>query len=258
MLDKEYKIPDIFKDDIFEKFKKHISINDILHEQQEKEEQRHNESLPPKYVIYTVHGTRMPFSKKPEWIKGNKSFCKSLNKGLGWRAMIVPFEWSGKNSVSARWKAAQELRQRVKEYITKFPDAHHMVIAHSHGGNVTFMAIDSEELAKQVLGVATLATPFLSAQVRPNKNLIDPLTGLFSALFAGWAVMFFSLYRGLGYSLWPWALTAVAGMVGIMFLGDWLIQCMLYHAKSICDKMPNIGTNLDPEAREIALSPEHK
>lgn len=216
----------------FNKFLLEIEEQRKLKVEQRNEMVRRLESLPPKYVIHTVHGT---FARKAEWFKQPGSyFCRNLIEGLGWRARIEPFIWSGKNRFGARWKAAQELKDHLKDKLKVFPDARHVVIAHSHGGNVVFMAINSSDLSKQVLGVVTLATPFLSARVRSYEEFIDPYTGFVTGLFAGWAVLFFGYFRGLCWSLWPWAIAACALMTGITFLGAWLTRRMHGCAKRIC------------------------
>jgi hypothetical protein len=47
------------------------------------------------------------------------------------------------------------------------PDATHIIVAHSHGGNVVLMALrDPPNLRERISGVACLATPFIAARDR--------------------------------------------------------------------------------------------
>lgn len=194
------------------------------------------ESLPPRFVIHTVHGT---FASRAEWIESRSALCRTLRRELGWRARIEPFRWSGANSIVQRSRAADDLRRHLEEKLREHPQAHHVVVAHSHGGNVAFWAVSEERLARRLLGVATLATPFLSAQARDDGvDLIDPGTAFFAGLFAGWAVMFYGVHQGHDLSLWPWALGVGVALVAAMALGGWLLQGMRRHAARLARCMP--------------------
>jgi hypothetical protein len=201
------------------------------------------ESLPPRFVIHTVHGT---FAKRADWIEKDSGLCRTLRRQLGWRARIEPFRWSGANSIKQRTAAADDFRRHLFDKLDEFPQAQHMVIAHSHGGNVAFWAIKDEYLAKRILGVATLATPFLSAHAHSSDDeLIDLGTWLFAGLFAGWTVLFYSVYQGRDFALWPWAVGVGLGLMGVMGLGGWLLQRMQQHAKRLAGCMP--ASALAPE-----------
>jgi hypothetical protein len=71
---------------------------------------------------------------------------------------IVPFNWSGDNSVFQRAKAATDLKLYLEKHLTL--DTPLMIIAHSHGGNVAMQAITQFEGVSRVY-LCTLATPFL-------------------------------------------------------------------------------------------------
>lgn len=218
-------------------------------ERHEREEaQQRLEALPPTFVVHTVHGT---FARKATWIEPESTLCQTLRENLGWRARIEPFRWSGRNSVNARARAADEFRAHLAGTREAFPEAEHLVIAHSHGGNVVLMALDTEARAEQVLGVVTLATPFLHAEDRSksSEDLIDIGTGFFAGLFAGWAVLFYGFYRGMGWDLWPWALGAIGLSMLIMFLGAWAIERMRRHAQHVSHQMPS--TALKPDQLSV-------
>ena len=143
----------------------------------ERAERERLRSLPPLYVIHTVHGTRLTFTRKAKWVEPGSPFCTSLNELLGLRARFVPLDWGGKNSVQARWDGSVKLLTQLEEQRKEHEYADHFVVGHSHGGNVALMALDSEPAAKKVRGVATLATPFLSARVNKGRELLDPGAG---------------------------------------------------------------------------------
>ena len=72
-------------------------------------ERKRLESLPPKYVIHTVHGT---FAAKTNWIESSRGL-ELLRRELGWRVRIEPFRWSGRNGISARSQAAKKLARSI-------------------------------------------------------------------------------------------------------------------------------------------------
>jgi hypothetical protein len=227
-----------------ESFVKQLGVpswQEIVEQSRQREEERARlESLPPLYIVHTIHGTRFPFTAKPTWIHENSDFSLSVKKRLGWRAKIEPFVWNGKNDTRARWEAAAEFRAKIEKSLKDFGEAEHFVIAHSHGGNVAFMALQTE-FTRRIAGVITLATPFLSAQLRSHKEFLDPVTGLIAGLFAGWAVIFYGVYRGLGWGLWTWAIGAVFGTIGLIGIAAWLIKYMQVRSTRILKMMPTTG-----------------
>jgi hypothetical protein len=208
------------------------------------EERRQAQALPPVYIVHTIHGT---FAKKAKWITDNGPFCQTLNRTLGWRTKIEPFRWSGKNSVFARRDAAIDFKNHLKQKIDFWGDAKHIIVAHSHGGNIAFMALSSSDLASKVLGVATLATPFLSAGVRESvgDELIDQMTGIFASLFVGLATLFAGYWSGVGWSRWPWALGVCFGTMGVLALGAFASRHMGEYAQRISKAVPHSALSPD-------------
>jgi len=121
-------------------------------------------------VITLVHGTWgrgiiWPSGDAP-WTTDASTLCRSLRERLGPDTVFRRFRWSGSNSHSARLKASHELRDFLQEGLTGQPDATHIVVAHSHGGNVALMALGDANLRERFAGVACLATPFIAARDR--------------------------------------------------------------------------------------------
>lgn len=74
--------------------------------------------------------------------------------------------WSGRNSVRARLAAAAVLAQHARTIARTNPTTRHIVIGHSHGGNVICAAMRSARVAALIHGVVSLSTPFVSASPR--------------------------------------------------------------------------------------------
>ncbi|MFA6243033.1 MAG: hypothetical protein WC655_19000 [Candidatus Hydrogenedentales bacterium] len=115
------------------------------------------------FVITTVHGT---FARGAAWTKPESNLCKALSKGLVGVVVIKPFEWTGKNTLSARMNGAAKLKEHFAHLQHEHPNAKHYIIAHSHGGNVAMYAMNDPGVASLVSGVVCMSTPFIFATRR--------------------------------------------------------------------------------------------
>lgn len=185
----------------------------------ERERREHED---PRFVVTMVHGT---FASKAGWIVPGEPFGRMLRDAEPTR--IEPFVWSGRNTLQARTDAAQALRAHLQALLQRFPRAHHAVVAHSHGGNVALTALADEALAKRMLGVVTLGTPFLSARVIEDDPPLGLAEQLAAAIFSGVTVFAVGAALGHGRSWWTWGLlTAVA--MGVFFaLANWATSAYL-------------------------------
>jgi hypothetical protein len=120
-----------------------------------------------KIVIVLVHGTwgRGFLRKQPiaSWCKPDSNFVRRLTDECKQRmpnipTSVVPFNWSGDNSILQRAKAATDLKIVLESHVT--PNTSVLIIAHSHGGNVAIQAITKLGQVSKIY-VCTLATPFL-------------------------------------------------------------------------------------------------
>jgi pimeloyl-ACP methyl ester carboxylesterase len=118
----------------------------------------------PTLKVILVHGTwgRGVFRRKPlaPWCRDDSVFVRALQSALEARGVhptVLPFNWSGDNSVFERAAAANDLQSFIDSSIP--PSERLLLIAHSHGGNVALQAITKLDDSSNV-HVCTLATPF--------------------------------------------------------------------------------------------------
>jgi hypothetical protein len=199
------------------------------------EERLRLEQENPRFVITMVHGT---FAKNATWINPASPFGRSLRDRLP-PAHVEAFDWSGSNSVKARAEASEQLRARLRKLCGDYPNAHHAIIAHSHGGNVALAALADEELAGKMLGIVTLGTPFLSAQVITPDFLLGIVEGSVAATFSGIGVFALGAALGHGRSWWLAGLLTFVSIAGVLALAAYATKLMESHARRVCDAMPD-------------------
>ena len=137
--------------------------------------------------VTLVHGT---FARRAGWIKPDSKLSKYLIGMVAPPVHLTPFTWSGANRISARLKAAEDLRRRLLDQVGSHPNDAHYVIGHSHGGNVAAYAIQGSEELKRTVGLVCLSTPFLLLELRAlsistRKMLTTLRLALFGFLLAG-------------------------------------------------------------------------
>jgi hypothetical protein len=171
------------------------------------------------YVITLVHGT---WAQDAEWPNENGPLARKLREALGGRVIIRRFGWSGGNSYMARQQAGNDLRQRLSEDVQRHRDAHHFVVAHSHGGNVALYALNDPRLAKSMSGLVTLATPFLTCAPR-NPWLLFQIClygATFGLAFAALNYVVLPLgLRGIEYSHTFGGWAEIGVYIGMLWLG---------------------------------------
>jgi hypothetical protein len=113
----------------------------------------------PGTVVTLVHGT---------WARGSRwpDLERALKSGLPEPVLVRYFEWSHRNSVIERNRAAKALSEELTVTFGRYPGAYHCVIGHSHGGAVVVKALGDSNLQNRVDAVACLATPFIAAERR--------------------------------------------------------------------------------------------
>src|SRR5579872_2737400 len=128
-------------------------------------------------VFIIIHGT---WASNMAWCKPGGDFYDELVDGLDESTIVTPFTWSGKLDNKSRLQAGKELAQFIQSYPL---DTTINIVAHSHGGNVAFIA--SQELARHkddhaISKLYALAVPINSAQYMPAMHMINYVYNFFS------------------------------------------------------------------------------
>lgn len=132
------------------------------------------EDVPPKpwqeSMTIIVHGT---FAATTTWWRQGAPFWTHIDglTGTAYRG-DDPFFWSGDNNDTARCIAATALVQWVANHPCDNLDA----VAHSHGGNVCFLA---SRMGVKFRRLVTLGTP-IRTEYLPNLKVIGQLHNVFS------------------------------------------------------------------------------
>lgn len=163
-------------------------------------------------TVVLVHGTFQ--GPKPgvfAWYQPGSEFCKKLDYFLSahgssarcWNHEADIFSWSGENTITARLKAARELRTYLEKLVANGWRCH--VVAHSHGGMLLLEAVHQlQRSAAAKLGyLCTLGTPFLKLSKSPVFPFKAPLFAL-ALLLALWltTVCWLNLLQTLGWYWW--------------------------------------------------------
>ena len=134
----------------------------------------------PTYVVTLVHGT---FALDAPWTHADSALCRTLPGLIGDdRVGFVRFQWTGGNRMRDRDDAADELVPFLDALGATYPNARHVVVAHSHGGNVARRALARLTTPGSVELLVCLSTPFLTVQPRAlGPHGILALRGVLSA-----------------------------------------------------------------------------
>ena len=189
-------------------------------------------------VVHTIHGTQLPFAREPEWVREGSDFSRAMTEQIQADVRVVPFYWSGRNSVEARRQAAEDLQRRLEESIRQNPTEEQFIVAHSHGGNVALMAIQAPKVADAIDGVVAMGTPFLDAQVRPAEELPDPETAIFAGLAAAAGVLGFGFLSSGDAGYLPLAAATFLATLALVLTGIVAAKGMARHARRIHSKIP--------------------
>ena len=137
-----------------------------------------------KTVVHLIHGTwpygllahYLPRLRRPAatWFYESSSFCTALKAALPPDVTVRTFHWSGDNSYLERHLAADRLARELYDFYLKDDETRHVLIAHSHGGNVAMLAA-RHPLMPPLAGIATLASPFLHVERRTQTPQHDRL-----------------------------------------------------------------------------------
>ncbi|MES3023815.1 MAG: hypothetical protein V4857_19795 [Pseudomonadota bacterium] len=140
--------------------------------------------LDEQLIVTLVHGT---FAPHAQWTTPGSLLYESIKREYGELAEIHTFVWSGENSHAARLGAGEALGAHLARLSASAMHKKHLIIAHSHGGNVALYALKCRpDLIPSLAGLVTMATPFLTVRRRQIHDAIQlsswlaPLALLFS------------------------------------------------------------------------------
>jgi hypothetical protein len=172
--------------------------------------------------VHLVHGTwaKGILGKSKAWTEAGHGVYERLRALLPKSVAMETFLWSGANSVSDREKAARLLQVHLEESLRKFPDDRHVVVAHSHGGKISNLAVADPRFDGRIRSLICLATPFtyvVKASLRRIQTGILGITSVGYAMYWTGVLLLFLWIPGFV------GVTAFAGIVAvksfIAFLG---------------------------------------
>ncbi|WP_306253370.1 hypothetical protein [Parvularcula sp. IMCC14364] len=150
--------------------------------------------------IISVHGTFAGDASDvgDKWWQQGSFFFEGVGKYVSEKLDVQPFHWSGANSEIERRKAAVDLSDALGIQPEK-----PLIIAHSHGGSITAMALDklsrdnTDDVSPRISGAISVGTPLLKFRQRLNPFVT---TSAFTRLLLLLAVLFVwsSDYERLG------------------------------------------------------------
>jgi pimeloyl-ACP methyl ester carboxylesterase len=154
----------------------------------------------PRLIIIIVHGT---FSSRKRFAPRDSPLFRQCSGIPG--ARVLRFGWSGRNSHSARFGAAEKFAKFVLRLQVRFPATRFVIIAHSHGGNLVLRALQTDpEIFGRLAGVITLNTPFVTFTPRDHTTITEPIGCLFSIIrFTAWAITLLCFTFVMAQSTYP-------------------------------------------------------
>jgi hypothetical protein len=197
----------------------------------------------PIAIVSCVHGTWARGSRWPDFEAAVTDALRDCDGAVEFKY----FEWSGRNSLRHRTRAAEALRQSLLQQVAEFPETPHILVAHSHGANVALHALDdggtsvgTAEAVPYVTGVILLSPPILDCKLVHNAS------GAANRLFLG-AVAALPLL-----TLTALSLPSAFGFSGTARVASTLIAAVLWLVLFIPARVRRRAEAL---ARQLALPP---
>jgi hypothetical protein len=184
---------------------------------------------PAKIRLHLVHGTWAKgfWGTAPAWSEAGEPAYQSLLTKLPANTQFESFNWSGRNSIAARTRAANDLREHLRCSLREHPKDCHVLLAHSHGGTIANEAVRGSDLDGTVRGLICLATPF--------AYLVSPSLGrLQTGILALASLCYAAYWTGL-MALMPWipqflGTLAFVSLVGVKSLLAFLMVAIIAKA----------------------------
>ncbi len=113
-----------------------------------------------------IHGTVLPGKNTNPFSEG---YMKQVATDLGDNS-YTNFSWSGTSSEKARTEAARNLESLVRNY--EFSEGEQLnIVGHSHGGNVSIEAINTNRMLRNVDNLVLLGAPNRDDYTLDNDNV---------------------------------------------------------------------------------------
>jgi len=94
-------------------------------------------------IVFLIHGT---WAVNAKWTREGSVIRRALKESLsiGSSISFVNFYWSGRNTMSGRKDAIKTLNADLKKSIVLSPKSKHVLVSHSHAGNVALRSISDD------------------------------------------------------------------------------------------------------------------
>jgi hypothetical protein len=138
--------------------------------------------------LIMVHGT---WSNRKIW---ESPFAQHLAELLRPEVRVAAFEWSGRNSVTAREKASSDFIEFVKKRCSEEPSARRVVVCHSHGGSIVMRALALEPTLA-IDALVCIGTPFI--HVSRLEEVVPGATPPFGPVAAALGIVAVLLVAGV-------------------------------------------------------------
>ena len=164
----------------------------------------------PFAVVTLIHGN---WSRRTRWPDLEQAVSEVLSGGDR-RIEFNYFAWSGRNLLSHRASASAQLRQLLGQQISRSPGAVHIVITHSHGGNILLHALNrpDDDLHRHVTAIVLLSPPVLGCRIVDNPQ------GAANRLFLGAVTFLPMVVLAAVVLLAAFQVAAVARLVGALLV----------------------------------------
>ncbi|WP_263843382.1 esterase/lipase family protein [Roseobacter sinensis] len=161
--------------------------------------------------VFLLHGT---FARGAAWTQPGSPLRDAVMRGIGGPVAFHTILWSGRNSVAARRAASDDLHRRVTRSLKRHPDRRHLVIAHSHGGNIAMQALSRDFELGARCQLICLSTPFLVLRPRPALPILEFCSLLAPFFLSVFALRALNLWLGTPPQAW-WAVASLIGAVAL-------------------------------------------
>ncbi len=190
-------------------------------------------------IVHLVHGT---YARHAPWVQPGSALRTALEDD---DSVVRVHCWSGRNTQRHRERAGRELGAAVGEAVADDPHAEHVVVAHSHGGNVALYAIRDEPSLDNVR-VVTLATPFLSLSPGLRIHAFHLLPFIFALVIAPLVVV--GLVTNFAENL-PTAVVGITMLAGMGIIVAYIMSALREPGTGFWRAIT--GRNIEQRAREV-------